>query len=511
MKLKLIAVAVMSLTASASFAAKPSSCGSTVDSIDYINWCAPEATLFIAGSSALKDNINSVLPDLFDMSTTDGTDKKVYRIFDKSAAGLVNGNGTTNSDLTKGAAVAYYGTSKSGVFGTQKRLLVIYNSNNGSGAGVSLVMGAVKAGKLVSGNPIESNNIYVGPTKNVANTCTSLGTAVSATLNNATYVFTSNVTCTNTADIQADLAISDVRAEEIYKFYSNVAKSVKFTNFTQVPIALQGFGLVVNWNMFTALQDAQVTSGALPTSCNTGADAAAILAARILPACQPSIRSVDYATLVKKDGTKSAAIFGLAVDGTTATKLTLLRRDDASGTQSASNIYFLRNSCQIGTALGGGVAVLDEATDGTNFAMIKHATSSGVRANATTGYTIGASALEERAIAANQYNYVKIDGMSPTAKSTSASGTVFAKGREAFAKGDYNFAMTAYGIYNKNLDSAMSDKSVLVSKTLTAIKDSTRHNSTGIAYIDGVTETTWAKQALVNRAGGNNCAPLLKN
>jgi len=502
MKLKLIAVAVMSLSATASFAQTKPTCSSTVTDITHINWCAPEATLFIAGSSALAAGITSVIPDLFDIST-DGS-KKIYKISDSSSTGNANGN--------KSATTAWYGTSKSGVFGTQKRLLVVYNNNNGSGAGVSLVMGPIKSGKLVSGNPVESNVIYVGPTKNVANTCattTATGTALNEIISGTTYVYTNTVTCSNTADIPADLAISDVRAEEVYKFYKNVPTSVKFTNYTQTPLVLQGFGLVVNWNMYKALQDVQA-GVSLAAACGgvTAADAD-----RILPSCQPSVRSVDYATLVKKDGTKSAAIFGLAVSTTDAasTKLYLLRRDDLSGTQSASNIYFLNNSCNMKTTLGGGLDVLDQETDGTNFNMTKYATSGGVKVNPTTGYSIGALALSERAIAANQYNYVKIDGMSPNVVATGASGSKISMGREAFAKGDYNFAMTAYGIYNKNLDTQLSDKSILVNKTVMAMKDSSKHNVAGVAYIDGVTETTWAKQALVNRVGGNNCAPLVKN
>ena len=315
------------------------------------------------------------------------------------------------------------------------------------------------------------------------------------------------MTCSNTADIPADLAISDVRAEEIYKFYSNVSKSVKYSNFTQAPLGLQGFGLVVNWNMYKALQDAQVTSGYIASSCTTDDTA------RILPACQPMVRSVDYATLVKKGGTKSAAIFGLTVStlDPASTKLTLLRRDDLSGTQSSSNMYFLRNACNVNTALGGGLEVLDQETSDTNFAMVKYPTSSGVKTNAATGYTIGALALSERAIAKDQYNYVKIDGMSPNVAEQGAIASKIANGRDAFAKGDYNFAMTAYGIYKKDYDTSASDKSILINKTILAMKDSTRHNVAGFAYIDGVADTTVLKQAQVNRVGGNNCAPIVKN
>jgi hypothetical protein len=140
---------------------------------------------------------------------------------------------------------------------------------------VSLVLGTIKPGKLVTGNPIESNVIYPGkilPARTVENTCaatTDSGTALNEIINNTTYTYANKVTCSNTYDIQADLAISDVRAQELYKMYSNVAKTVKIANFTQTPLALQGFGLVVNWNMYKALQDAQVTAGNLASTCNT--------------------------------------------------------------------------------------------------------------------------------------------------------------------------------------------------------------------------------------------------
>lgn len=504
MKLKLIAAAVMSLSASVSFA-QTVTCGTEVTDISHINSCAPDAQLFIAGSSALSTNITSVIPDLFD------TTKKLYKISDSSTTGTSNGN--------KGATTAWYGTSKSGVFTTQKRLYVVYNNNNGSGAGVSLVMGTIKPGKLVTGNPIESNVIYVGPqlpAKTVANTCavtTDSGTALNETINSTVYTYANKVTCSNTYDIPADLAISDVRAQEIYKFYSNVPKTVKVTNFTQTPLALQGFGLAVNWSMFKALQDAQVTAGTLATTCG-GTDATD--ANRILPSCQPNVRSTDYASLVRATGTKNATLFGLTVSTETPanTKLTLVRRDDASGTQSASNIYFLNNPCNLATTLGGGVAVLDTESSTTDFAMTKKSTSALVRTaldgTTTAGYAIGAAGLSARAIAANTWNFVKIDGMSPNVSPTGASGSFLASGREAFAKGDYNFAMIAYGIFSSTFNNTTSDKGTLISKTLTAMKDSTRNNVAGIAYIDGATETTWLKQALVTRVDGNNCAPLVR-
>jgi len=502
MKLKLIAVAVMSLTATASFAQTKPTCSSTVTDITHINWCAPEATLFIAGSSALSAAITAVIPDLFDISDSSvaaDSRKKIYKISDASTTGNTNGN--------KGGTTVWYGTSKAGVFGTQKRLAIVYNNNNGSGAGVSLVMGPVKTTSArVSTNPIESNVIFVGPNKNVANTC-SLNTSTASvleTISGVTYAYASLVNCTNTKDAQADLAISDVRAQEIYKFYSNVPKTVKYTDFVQKPLVYQGFGLIVNWTMYKALQDVQAGTHLASTCGGTATDDD-----RRLPACQPSVRSIDYATLVANNNvTKSAALFGLS----DSTKLILARRDDLSGTQSASNIYFLRNSCNLNTTLGGGIAVLDTETDGTKFQMVKYATSGLVRtaANSASNYVIGAAALAARSIVKDEYNFVKIDGISPNVVETGATGTSILNGREAFSSGDYNFAFTAYGIYKKTLDSSLSDQSTLVAKLIAAMRDSTKHNVSGVAYLDGVADSGILKQSKVNRFDGNNCAPIMK-
>jgi hypothetical protein len=158
MQMKLITAAALAVTATSSFAVQQ--CGtqsngwffSTAEK--FVNTCAPEVTFFVAGSSALGGNINAILPDLFDST------KPLVKVVDNSATGSVNGN--------KAATTAYYGTSKPAVTGgTGKRVFVVYNNNNGSAAGVSLVMG--KLGK--TGNPVEANIVTVGPIKSIDNTC----------------------------------------------------------------------------------------------------------------------------------------------------------------------------------------------------------------------------------------------------------------------------------------------------------------------------------------------------
>ena len=495
MKLKLIAAAALAMTSSVSFAATSLACDTTTAE-KMVNTCAPEASLFVAGSSALGGNINAILPDLFDNTKT------LVKIVDTSATGTANGN--------KSATTAWYGTSKAAATGgTAKRVFVIYNNNNGSAAGVSLVMG--KLGK--TGNPVEANIVTVGPTKNVANTCTvdaTTATTYTSTTVNGNTINYYIVNCTQTADSLADLAFTDVRAQELYSLYSIAAKA-KVADYVQVPIGIQGFGLAVNWPMYQALQTAQKGKN-LPSTCNAGDTTAA---------CVPNIRRVDYATLVTDvmpAANKSAALFGLD-----DSLITLARRDDLSGTQATSNIFFANNACGNiplkSTNLGGKLDLVG-TVDTAKFKSTMSATSIGVKSalGASTGYVIGMLGLEDRSstsswptgpVKASTYNFVKIDNYSPL---FNADGTVAYKARTAFANGDYPIAVTSYAVYPKLLDTKPSEKTVLAKFVFNAMRDSTKGDQTGLAYLDGATDAdaNKPKQSKVKQPNGNNCSPLIR-
>jgi len=506
MKLKLIAAATLAMTSSISFGATALACktdatttaGGTVTATaaeNFVNTCAPEATLFIAGSSALGGNINAILPDLFDST------KPLVKVVDNSATGIANGN--------KAATTAYYGTSKAAATGgTAKRVYVIYNNNNGSAAGVSLVMG--KLGK--TGNPVEANIVTVGPTKNVANTCSSdTAASLTTTVNGTTITFTGVVNCTQTADTNADLAFSDVRAQELYSLYSIAAKA-KLTDYVQTPLGIQGFGIAVSPDMYRDLQIAQAGKN-LPSSCSTGTDTSA--------ACVPNIRSVDYATLVTtnmSNDKKSAALFGLS-----DSMITLARRDNQSGTQATSNIFFANNACGVkdakNTTLGGALNVVETAS-AAKFVSTMYATSSGVKTALVpaSGYAIGMLGLEYRTgssypngpVKLTTYNFVKVDNYSPL---FNADGSVAYKARTAFANGNYPIAVTSYAVHPASLDTKPSDKTSLKNFVIAAMKDSTKGDQVGLAYIDGVADadgSTTPKQSKVIHPDGNNCAPLIR-
>jgi hypothetical protein len=492
MKMKLIAAAALAMTSSLSFAATVLTCDTTT-AAKMTNTCLPEASLFVAGSSALGGNINAILPDLFD------TTKRLIKIVDTSASGVANGNAA--------ATTAWYGTSKAGATGgVAKRVYVVYNNNNGSAAGVSLVMGKLAK----TGNPPEANVVNVGPTKTIPNTCVDAATPTSTTTINGISIAHDVVNCSQTLDRNADLAFTDVRVQELYALYAMAAKA-KVADAVQVPLGMLGFGLAVNWNMYQALQTAQSGKN-LPASCVAG---------DLTAACVPNIRRIDYATLVTSvmpDSNKSAKLFGLD-----DSLITLARRDDLSGTQATSNMFFANNACGNvplkSTNLGGKLDIVG-TVDQAKFKSVMHNTSSAVRTalGSSTGYAIGMANLEWRTgsswpngpVKASTYNFVKIDNYSPL---FNADGSVAYKARTAFANGDYPLAVTAYAVYPKLFDTKPSDKTTLAKFVFNAMKDSTKGDMNGLAYIDGVADaadSTTPKQANVKQPGGNNCSPLIR-
>jgi hypothetical protein len=112
-------------------------------------------------------------------------------------------------------------------------------------------------------------------------------------------------------------------------------------------------------------------------------------------------------------------------------------------------------------------------------------------------------------VRANSYNFVKIDNFSPL---FNPDGTVAYKARTVFANGDYPFAVTAYAVYPKLLDTKISVKTLLKNLIIAAMKDSTKGDMNGLAYIDGVPDEAGSatpKQSKVFHLDGNNCSPLL--
>jgi len=320
------------------------------------------------------------------------------------------------------------------------------------------------------------------------------------------------VACNSHTTLTVDMALSDVRAQELYAVYPAAAKG-KPSALTQTPLFLQSFGVSVSPKLYAAMQVAQGLSG-------TGADG------------QPNITKAQYASLVSKNGkiASLADLIGSAniPSGDTAAVLQLARRDDLSGTQASSNIFFVNGQCggnekfdllvagdlkgldtkvlKAG-GLGGGLAIRQDVTSDTaTLNVAAHSTSTQVSAALTsaTDYAIGVVGT-----GSGSGLFLKIDGVSPNANGANFKNATAT--RAQLASGTYPFALTMYGMYvtATMAKPANADKKALVLTMLEGFKNSNLSNLSGIAYLDGASGVA-GQQSAVNRANGNNCSPIVK-
>lgn len=506
MKLKTLAAACMMIGTSSAFAAVPPQvCNITSAPVDaaaaleFANTCTPDLKLYVAGASAMGAAITTVVPaDLFEGTIT--------KVIDAGSP-----MGTTGAN----AVSAWYGFGKAGTTFAGKKVFAVYNKQNGSAAGISQLLSTIKDTTIpeqdvVTIGPMGKTAGVVAATQATstggANTCTTLADTV---VGGITY---HNVSCTTHARTQADLGMSDVHPIELFAFEGVKPKAV--TTLTSVEIMQQGFGLAVNQKFYDALQTQNIAEGLLPATCVVP-DATA--------ACQPSVRRADYASLISVQGSiKSAAGF---IPGD-VTKLILARRDDLSGSQAASNIFFADNAC--GNSLLKGKVIkgvrggmLDLITDTTvvdpaKLVVHMNATGQLVAADmgSATDYSIGVISLNT---SPTPGKWVKIDGKSPNYM---PDGSVAYKTRESFLNGDYPFVVTSYAATvtkptkGSIMDPVLGNPDV-AQAVITGMSDSTLHDLTGIGYTDAADDSAniaagTPKQSNVKRTNGNNCSPLIK-
>lgn len=470
----------------------------TSSAVNMVNTCAPEANLYVAGSSSLGGALATVIQtDLFDASA-----QPVIKVLDNGS-----GNGSAGAD----AVSAWYGMSKATLTGgASKRLFVVYNNNNGSGAGVSQLL--AKLGTIP-----EADVVTIGP----AMTSAKNFDADSCSVDGSSTTLTPVIACTSHAPTPADMAISDVNVTELHKLETpSSGKLAALITLTTTPLALQGFGVAVDASLYAALQVQNIADGLLPGSC----------AGDLTAACQPSIRRADYTSLVAKDSSmKSAA--ALLNNPSDDTVLTLARGNDLSGMLAASNIFFADNPCgnnlnSMGktiTGVVGGMLDIVAPTDSTaNLVVQANATTNDVVAalNATgDGYAIGVLGLGIVPGGSDTWRFVKIDWVSPN---FNADGSADAYQRSAFSSGNYPFAMTFFAVAPvkpAKTSTITTPGYTVVSTLINGLKDSTLHNLTGIGYLDHAANTEQSLVAhggpatingIANPLSGNNCSPLIK-
>ena len=494
MKLNKIALAALALASSGAFAATVTpSCGAAAltDGVALLKTCAPDVTFYGAGATAMKTAIQTVL-------STDG------KVFDKSKPFVtINLDGNTN-------AYAYYGYGAAGKPYAGKKVAVIINGTNGSMAGVNQLLSGLKNGSIEAGqdqaeyvtiklhSAADQKNGNAMPDSDVTS---SSGTALAPVVSlKSTRVADFKTAWGTDKQKVAHMAFSDVRPSEATP--GQIAKWDPKA-FPAETIAMQGFGVLVNTNMYKALQKRDIAAGRMASACQDDV---------LTAACQPNISTADYTSLMTGKVASAADFLG---DSGETRAFTLHRRPASSGTQAATQIRFAGEANYVGKTPIAGVDLFDMAgyevtnTTGVNVGGVTVKTYSGtgdlisaIKGN-TSGLSIGVASLDNPAASklgatrdAQTAFWTKLDGISPDFK---GDGTLDDKYRTALQTG-YSFAFEFQTIKSAKL---AGDYSAIYSDIVAGLKNPTA-NLTGIAYIGGTTNATpWTR-------GGNNFFPLNK-
>jgi hypothetical protein len=230
----------------------------------------------------------------------------------------------------------------------------------------------------------------------------------------------------------------------------------------------QAFGVAVTTKLYRALQVAQ---GIYATEALANTNDASFL-----PANAPNLTSAQYISIISDGGgyqTDWAPILGTAGAGK---NVYVARRVATSGTQAASNAFFLQNPCASG-APGGNIPPAGQSgVAGSTYFNTLNSGSSDVRNmliainggtyahddngptvaggnilpvnGANQGFGIGVLSVENDDNNAN-WKYVKLDGVHPEGRigtrngvaESAASTTAAAAGRATMMEGDYKFVM----------------------------------------------------------------------
>lgn len=189
----------------------------------------------------------------------------------------------------------------------------------------------------------------------------------------------------------------------------------------------QAFGVAVSKDLYAALQTAQ------------GLTAAGCTADTLTPACQPTVSRAQYASIASATFNSAKSDVN-SLFGVPAGKLTLCRRASTSGTQGASNQFFLNNLTGNGPNAGL-EPVADAATYGpgalATFEVKEGAGTSDARncLNAA-GYGIGVLSLENVPAATTGYRFVKLNRVEGFDAANASKATAI--------NGEYEFAYQSF-------------------------------------------------------------------
>lgn len=411
-------------------------------------------------------------------------------------------------------AYAYYGYGAPGKQYAGKKVAVIVNGTNGSMAGVNQLLTGLKSGSVEAGVDQQEYKTIMLHTAAAQKAGTAMPDADVTVTTASALAPVVTLASTRVADFKsawgtdkqkvAHMAFSDVRPSEATP--GQIAKW-DAAAFPAETIAMQGFGVVVNTNLYKALQTRDIAAGRMASACQDVLTTAA---------CQPNVSTADYTALMTGKVASAADFLGNPAE---TRALTLNRRPASSGTQAATQIRFAGEANYFGKtplATGFDMAGSETAAVGTGTTVAVNSMS--VKTNVGTGdliasirgdvdnLSIGVASLDNPASkfgasrSAQTAFFVKLDGVSPDftgASDVALDGTY----RTALQNG-YSFAMEFQTLKSAKL---AGDYSAIYADIVTGLKDPAA-NLTGIGYIksaDATKNTAWTR-------GGNNLFPLNK-
>jgi opacity protein-like surface antigen len=529
MNMKMIAAACVAFCSAGAFAAATPSCGKALPGFEGANYtheqdglvllksCSPEITFYSAGASAVSNAVTATV-------IADG------KIFNKSKPFVtINLSGNSN-------AKAWYGFGATGTAWADKRVAVIYNSTNGSTAGVIQLLSGLKTGSVEGGvdqKEYITIQLHTAAAQKAGTAMPDADVTVTTPSKLAPVV---TLATTRVADFKtawgvdkqkvAHMAFSDVRPSEATP--GQVAKWTP-SAFPETVITMQGFGVAVNNNMYKALMARDVRQGRLPASCDS-----TVAANLVLASCQPGVSTADMTSLITGKAISAAAFLG---DAAETRQLVLNRRPASSGTQAATQIRFGGQANFIGKAPLNGMKTADAiaafdmagAETSTNTAGVITATEVAINPNFkvftnsgtgdlikkiggdTDNLSIGVASLDNKASSkfsatggaatpeAQAVRWVKVDGRSPNFK---GDGTVDGDQRAGLQDG-YDFAFEFVTLKNAKSTGVYLG---IYDAIVAGLKDPAA-NLTGMAYLNSTNvarNTAWTRNL-------NNYFPLNKN
>lgn len=401
MKIKQIATAISGILLSGSvFALSPTT--------------VPDITIYMSGASAQDKAIGMLFENMCAKNASGApADLDIYK--DDS---VKPGKAYTSYFCTINSAQVNGGFPADANGITSRKVLFNKRSKGGSGEGVNPVINE----KAIDAMNINNNN------------CTKTGTDTFYRCNIAALDANGNPTG-NLIQVVSDAGVSDVNPEMFVGANTpagnaqvNVATVAKKMIVKSAAAAV--FGVPVTTSLRNALQQAEVVTGQLASTC-VGLET---------QACMPSLSMRQVASLAtgkirnwsafKINGVALTSVTGITLP--TSTKVTFCRRVNGSGTQAQMSANFLHYPCTTnalapvsapGNPYAGPVVIenegsgdmsvcLNDFNNGTNNTGQNSDPLAG--GQPVTAWAFGLQSTEKNSNLADDYRFVKIDGVAPT-------------------------------------------------------------------------------------------------